>query len=196
MNRRGFTLLEILVAMAILAIIILIVSGIFHQSRIAFDAGVRKTDLNMEGRAALDLMASELSRAVAEGNSYYTNDIRPGGSDISFWTMGMATNGERVASYVTYKMSGTELVRKFERASPLLPYPERIAGGDVPLAENVARLFFTTSDGASHTTNLPVYIDVELELSKGTRYSTIRAWSDGPSLSTPADNINSWDSKL
>lgn len=200
MNRRGFTLLEILVAMGILAIIILIVSGIFHQSRMAFDSGVRKTELNMEGRSAMNLMASELSRAVADGaNSYYTNVISAGGSTIKFWTMGMTTNGGRVASYVTYKLllSGGELVRYVEPVNLQLPYPSRTLGGlDVPLAENVTKLYFKPSDASSHTTNLPVYFDIELEMSKGSQFSSIRAWSDGPSSNTAADNINSWNSKL
>ena len=63
---EGFSLLEILVAMSILVIIIMMMSGVFHQSRIAWDTGLRKARMNMGGRAVVDFMSRELSQAIAD----------------------------------------------------------------------------------------------------------------------------------
>ena len=53
MARRGtsgFTLLEILVAMAILMVLVLMMSTLFHQSTIAWDSGLRQAEMSMQAR--------------------------------------------------------------------------------------------------------------------------------------------------
>ena len=50
-------LIELLVAVTILAMILMIMSSIFHSSTVAWDAGMRKAHGNMSARAALGLMA-------------------------------------------------------------------------------------------------------------------------------------------
>lgn len=64
--RRGFTLVEILVAMAVLAIIMLMMVRIFSDSTKAFDLGIKQAEHNMESRAIMDFMIRELSHAVAD----------------------------------------------------------------------------------------------------------------------------------
>jgi prepilin-type N-terminal cleavage/methylation domain-containing protein len=194
-RREGFTLLEILMAMTILAIIVLIVSGIFRQSRSAWESGMRRTDLNMEGRSAVTLMSRELSQAVADGaRGFYRNNIRTG-SAIDFWMLGIATNGERVARHVTYALSGTEVRRKCETVLPnIVPYPMLDASvPEMTLVENVANLTFTTPGGMLYQTNLPAWVDIELLLTKGSKYSVIRVSSDGP---PGGPSINSWDPRI
>ena len=201
--QRGFTLLEILVAMAILAIIILMLSQVFHQSRVAWDTGTRKTELNMEGRAVISLMAQELAQAVADGSrGYYTNDIQNNDDKIVFWTFGTATNGQRVARWINYSYSSTD--KQVTRRCDMLdmttgPYPKRIVVGGLPppLADNVENLVFRTSDGQPHSTNLPAWVDIELSLGKKSGYSLIQISSDGPDgVQSTSDDIKSGDSRL
>jgi len=208
-RRRGFTLMEILVAMTILAIIILIVSGIFQQSSTAWEAGERKTELNMEGRAAIDLMAQELANAVADpvlcSNIVYSSIVQ--GPKITFWTMGLATNGERVVRNVEYEFGGGTITRLCRNPNPNgNSYPTPFLPGSTPaiLAENVSSLRFTTPGGASFRTNLPTWVDIDLSLSKGGRYSIIKAWSSGldgvsggpNDTSDTSDDVRSWKSTL
>jgi len=73
-NRTAFTLVELLVAMAILAIIILMMAQIFTESTRAFDMGIALADQNLKGRMILDFMAREISQAVADGTLAFKLD--------------------------------------------------------------------------------------------------------------------------
>ena len=70
MRRRSqnaaFTLVELLVAMAVLAVIIMMMARIFSESTRAFDLGSKIADQNLKGRMVLDFMAREISQAVAD----------------------------------------------------------------------------------------------------------------------------------
>jgi prepilin-type N-terminal cleavage/methylation domain-containing protein len=63
--RAAFTLIEVLVAMTVLAIMILMVANIFQSSSASWNIGTQKADMNTAARAALDFMARELESAVA-----------------------------------------------------------------------------------------------------------------------------------
>ena len=63
--RPAFTLVEVLVAMAVLAVMISIIANIFIGSSDAWKIGTQKSDMNTSARAALDYIARELSCAVA-----------------------------------------------------------------------------------------------------------------------------------
>ncbi len=61
----SFTLIEVLVSMAIITMIVLMVSNMFLNSSEAWDIGARKAELTTSGRAAIEFIARELSQAVA-----------------------------------------------------------------------------------------------------------------------------------
>ncbi|MFA5343624.1 MAG: prepilin-type N-terminal cleavage/methylation domain-containing protein [Kiritimatiellia bacterium] len=61
----AFTLIEVLVAMTVLAVMVLMVANIFQSSSAAWNIGTQKSDMNTAARAALDFMARELQSAVA-----------------------------------------------------------------------------------------------------------------------------------
>lgn len=65
-RNRGFTLVELLVAMAILAIIILLMAQLFTGSTKAWDLGMNHAEQNMTGRSLMDFMVREISQAVAD----------------------------------------------------------------------------------------------------------------------------------
>mgnify|MGYP003559011032 CR=1 FL=1 len=44
LRKRGFSLIEVLVAMTILSVIVLIVAGIFQQTGLAWSLGLRRAD--------------------------------------------------------------------------------------------------------------------------------------------------------
>jgi general secretion pathway protein J len=64
MNQRGFTLLEVLVAMAILAIIMVTVYGVLSQALYAKNHSEERADLYASGREAVLKIADELEGAL------------------------------------------------------------------------------------------------------------------------------------
>ncbi|MBP7276156.1 MAG: prepilin-type N-terminal cleavage/methylation domain-containing protein [Kiritimatiellae bacterium] len=67
-RRSGFSLVEVLAAMAVLSVIVLIVSRLFADSSNAWDAGTRRMDSNLIARSAIEFLARELSQASADKN--------------------------------------------------------------------------------------------------------------------------------
>jgi prepilin-type N-terminal cleavage/methylation domain-containing protein len=85
-STHGFTLLELLASMAILAIMAAILFAAFDQASRGWQRAENRVETFTQARAALDLMAKELSQAMATTN-------------ISF--LGTATNIAFVASVST-----------------------------------------------------------------------------------------------
>jgi len=64
-RRRGFTLLELLVAISILSIIVVAVAKLFEQSTVAWDRGTRRAESMMIGRAIVDHLATKAALATS-----------------------------------------------------------------------------------------------------------------------------------
>jgi len=62
--RGGFTLIEILVSLAILGMIVVAVARLFEESTVAWDSGWRRAEVMMTGRAVVDFVAQETSLAI------------------------------------------------------------------------------------------------------------------------------------
>jgi type II secretory pathway pseudopilin PulG len=65
-RKCGFSLLELLCAMAILMIIVLMISTIFAESDKTWTLGTNRADNNATGRAAVNMIANDLQYAVAD----------------------------------------------------------------------------------------------------------------------------------
>lgn len=61
---RGFTLLELLVAVSLLSVVVLALYAVFNQTQKAFRASLNQTDVGEAGRAAFDLLVRDLERSV------------------------------------------------------------------------------------------------------------------------------------
>lgn len=105
-TRKGaFTLVELLLAMAILVVIVMLVSQIFNQAMVTWDSGSRKADVNVVGRTLADFMAQELSKAVFDGVIFNEFSIPPpGGATARFITMDKPPNASnRTVRLVEYQ---------------------------------------------------------------------------------------------
>jgi len=67
-RRAGFTMIELLVSMAILAILVALLGRVFGESSAAFNQGMRRSDQNLHGRAIVDFIARELGQAAINEN--------------------------------------------------------------------------------------------------------------------------------
>jgi len=59
-TRAAFTLIEVLVVMTLLSLIVLALMAVFNSTQTAFRASVTQTDVLEGGRAAMDLMTSDM----------------------------------------------------------------------------------------------------------------------------------------
>jgi len=69
----GFSLLEVMVAVSLLAVIIVGLLAMFFQVQRAFRAGTAQSDLMENGRAIMNLLARELQEAAAARQPWVTN---------------------------------------------------------------------------------------------------------------------------
>lgn len=68
LSRRGFSLIEILVAMTILVVIVLIVAGIFQQTSLAWTLGLQRSTNQANVRAVAGALGRDLATMVDPGN--------------------------------------------------------------------------------------------------------------------------------
>ena len=77
-SRAAFTLVELLAAMAVLAIMMLMFANIFTSSGKAWTSGTRRAEQNMNGRAVLEFMCKEIGQAIMNTNGIVFQAINPG----------------------------------------------------------------------------------------------------------------------
>lgn len=78
-SRSGFSLIEVLVAMAILTVIVMVVAGIFQQTSLAWSLGLRRSNAQSAVRAVVGAISRDLASIVDPANFA----IGPGASDQS-----------------------------------------------------------------------------------------------------------------
>ncbi len=144
---KGFTLVELLVALAILGIIVVVCGRIFEQSNVAWNTGSRKAEINMVGRGVADFIAQDLSRAVARTPA----DLVAAGTTLKFKVIDEAGVPEGSATKpiqeVTYNLSVATLTRNGIRLAP---------------DETVKAI--TVNAGPTVAGDLPGYVDVEVQV--------------------------------
>lgn len=204
---KGFSLIELLAATVILIGIVLIMSNIFHQSSVAWDAGLRRTDGGLMARSVLSLIAKDISTAVAPTNylaisypsiTYDVPEIQDGDDKITLVTLNENPSNafERAALKVCYECTGSTLTRESWHmafnGSEGYGHWESDAGGRTPLATNVVGLVFRTPSHEYFGT-LPPWIKVQMTIRRGAEISGVRAYSSGPNkvfdtYGTPEDD--------
>lgn len=135
--RRGFSLIEVLVAMTILVVIVLIVARIFQQTGLAWSIGLRRADSQAATRAVVGSLSRDLASAVdpcmflpmdADGNVELSGvegldeQISVEGNTLAFWvlraegadpTEPLADAPDRALAHITYTLGSS--VRRQER---------------------------------------------------------------------------------
>jgi prepilin-type N-terminal cleavage/methylation domain-containing protein len=194
-KRQGFSLIEIMAATAIMVIIVLIMSAVFHQSSVAWDGGTRKAEGNMSARAVLGLMAREISEAAEDkyaiGSPTGTNYFKEiddtghvfidGGTRIAFTTIsGEADADQRIARRIEYRVSGGSLIRQEQRYKvnyiKSTGVPDLESGSTIELITNVCK--FAVS-GKPNDNNAQA-VTIVLGLTRSADVSGVGAWSKGP----------------
>ncbi len=141
--RTGFSLIEVMVATTVLAIIVLLLGGVFQQASSSWDAGFVRAEGGMAVRAVVGSLARDLSTAVDGRRFGLTAPIEVpagGGSKITLARLrdGVAPgDGGHDVQIVEYSASGSTVTRKIlkgagagEKTSSVIYSPPENAGGN------------------------------------------------------------------
>ena len=114
--RSAFTLMEVLVATAVMAILVLMLGGVFQQASSSWDSGYARGEEGMAVRAAIGSLTRDLATAV-DGRRYgLSAPIEPGpgqsSGTLTFWRLrdGPSGSGKSDVEKVVYS-GGTSVTR-------------------------------------------------------------------------------------
>jgi prepilin-type N-terminal cleavage/methylation domain-containing protein len=120
----GFTLLELLAAMAILAVIVSLLFGVFGQASRAWLQGENRVETFTDARAVLDLMSRELSQALVNSNLQFLANT----NSLAFVAPVSTANGSVDLMEVVYVLSNSvpfnytySLIRRASLCGPVVP---------------------------------------------------------------------------
>lgn len=102
-NERGFSLAELLVAIAVLGFVMAGILALQQSGQLAYLTGAARVEVQQNARVALDLVMSELRSALSITAAANCNNAASGTDDITFVTQDNAI--------VRYRRNGTDLER-------------------------------------------------------------------------------------
>jgi len=176
-DKYGFTLLEVLVAMAILMIIVLMMATLFHQSSMAWNNGLRQAQMSIQARAAMSMMRRDLSQAVAS-QEYPCNFSANG---FSVYVLGTTTGDVRAISQISYSFSGSTInryKRSMKTTAAVGDYGKLGAPEGGKFLDYVSKFKVKTYGGSP--AELPEWVDLSITLEKTTIGAAgIKVWSNG-----------------
>jgi hypothetical protein len=97
-GRCAFSLVEVLLVMALLSLIVLVLMTVFNSTQSAFRAGVTQTDVLEGGRVAMDLIVSDLKVMTPSGG--YNTNLFENSFDYPLSTVNFYVNTN---SYINYQ---------------------------------------------------------------------------------------------
>jgi len=111
-NRYGFTLMEVLVAFSLFALVMVGIYSAFYAAMRIWKDGEKDLSLYKDARLALALMATEISSL-----HYQTSFLMQGTeATLEFSTVAMGSGrrslGRSPLLFVEYGLNGSELIRK------------------------------------------------------------------------------------
>lgn len=161
-NKRGFTLIEVLVAMAITALLILMANNIFSAASGSYNAGVERSEVEAAGRAALNFMSTKLSQAIvglADPSSFYWDFNLTAGKDVNFYSAGDTIQLNR------FYFDGTNLLYGYGTNNPAFLI-DNVVDFKIYAYPSYQQLVTAQGDpfNCSFSTNLPYCVDISIKL--------------------------------
>ena len=102
-RRRGFTIVELLVAISILTLIVIVLYGLFDQVQKALRGNVAQVDVHEGGRAGMELLSREMEQMQAGNRAGITNiHIRLTGPPYQQALLGANENRTNLLEGITF----------------------------------------------------------------------------------------------
>jgi len=153
---HGFTLVELLMAMAVLVLMMVLVTTLVNNTSRLTTASQEVISADAGGREALDRISFDLGRMVLREDLPPLLDRQPGNDAFTFYAQAPGYEGDRGISRIGFRVKDGILERGAEGAfwskgasdKPVVDFhpssPDPIADGDfAPLAASVFRIEFT-----------------------------------------------------
>jgi len=100
-STRAFTLIEVMMVVALLSLIVIALMAVFNSTQSAFRASVTQSDVLEGGRAAMDLMGQDLKQAAYAG-----------GNQTNFY-VGISPNAPLIQSLIPDGQPRTNVLEEF-----------------------------------------------------------------------------------
>lgn len=198
-RRMAFTLVELLVAMALVVVVVLLSYKFFSNLQSVWQHSVGRTNTHEDGRLALGLIAADLEAAVARADDRPGFDIcfhQPSDTELWFVTDAAAdTTVDCPLVEVAYRLEGNSFQRAFVDQSNAAwnVYGERDNADDqdgfITVIDGVTALQFRCYDAAglvmtpSQSTRLPALVCVMLSVLDA---RDLKRWQTLPLADRPA----------
>lgn len=124
-DRKGFTLIEVMVATAVMAIMIVMIGGLFQQASSSWDAGYVRAEGGMAVRAVVGALTRDLATAVDGRRFGLEKPVLVSDSSITMYRLFPGPGGKRDVRKVVYT-GGERVTRKIddEPAATLYEKPD------------------------------------------------------------------------
>ncbi len=131
LSRRGFTLVEVLVATSVLTLMVLMLTALMNSASLTITAGNRHLAADDQARQVFDRMQVDFARMLKR-NDVYFNFGKPTGNDTfsffsespGYFTSGTSSSAESNSSLISYE----------------IPLPSQLTPTTQNLANNLCRL--------------------------------------------------------
>lgn len=171
-RKGGFTLIEVLVALAILGVIVVLCGRIFEQANLSWTTGSRKAEVNMIGRGIADFIAQDVARCV-EADVPLSGDS-PKFKIIDEAGVPLGSAATKALVEVSYSLGSAPLKRTVGAAPAATLLPDLT---DMTLE---VKAFLTPQTPLAAGEVLPAYVDVAVTVTDtDTAYDYVfqsRAW--------------------
>jgi hypothetical protein len=186
-------------------VIVLMMATLFGQSTAAWDVGTNSARLGLKGRAVMQMMQHDLSRAVAADDvgGALRCEFQADSFAVCIFEEPEVGSTQRVATVVEYWRNGSELRRTTTRQLPTAsgsyssdgtPSPpfvtlldELVTGPDSFVVELPSGVPYGTSG------DLPPWVRISFELTADVAgVSAVQVMSKGRDLADSLDDITTW----
>lgn len=216
-NRNGFSMIEVLVASAILVVIVMMLAMLFQQTSLSWRTGVKRADAYMQVRSGIGAIQRDASAAVDARAIPQVLRSRLAGSQqfasgLRFFTLSGDgfedgnNNGSmdaselpyRALSYITYDMNGkrTETLLRGDGSVLNMPQANVLNFIKNQTSANKPTTVITKIEpeyGANSPQGLPLYVKIRARVEYAGNSLEIGAASAGPDKTWGTkDDINTW----